>query len=195
MILSNVEIHRAIDEGRLKITPEPSPRFPSLEQPNCPFDSSSVNLKLSNTVSIPKTNKPFTFDLRQGGISEFLAEAYDEVDLSKVGSYTLQPNKFILSNTLEFVELPINQDGTCLAARVEGRSSFARCGLIVHFTAPTIHAGFGGKITLEMINLGTYPITLYPGQNICQLILEEVRGIPIQNPSEFQGQTKPSGKK
>ncbi len=80
-----------------------------------------------------------------------------------------------------------------LAARVEGRSSFARCGLLVHFTAPTIHAGFNGRITLELINLGSIPILLYPEAYICQLIIEQVVGTPLKNDSQFQGQTKPSG--
>lgn len=91
------------------------------------------------------------------------------------------------------MELPIVPGRPALAARVEGRSSFARCGLLVHFTAPTIHAGFRGRITLEIINLGPIPILLYPGTYICQLIVEEVVGIPLKKESQFQGQTRPGG--
>ncbi len=77
------------------------------------------------------------------------------------GGYALQPNTFILGQTLERVHLPIREGRPCYAARIEGRSSFARVGLIVHFTAPTIHAGFEGTIALEMINLAEYPISLF----------------------------------
>jgi dCTP deaminase len=80
-----------------------------------------------------------------------------------------------------------------LAARVEGKSSLARCGLLVHFTAPTIHAGFEGTITLEMINLGAYPILLYPGMEISQLIVEQVVGTPRAAASQFQSQSTPVG--
>jgi dCTP deaminase len=80
-----------------------------------------------------------------------------------------------------------------LAARIEGKSSYARCGLLVHFTAPTIHAGFKGTITLEIMNLGPYAISLRPQMPICQLIIEEVRGVPFRSDSQFQGQSQPAG--
>src|SRR5262249_55912295 len=93
--------------------------------------------------------------------------------------------KFVLGRTRERVHLPIREEGKTLAARVEGKSSRARCGLLVHFTAPTVHAGFEGTITLEMINLGAYPILLFPGMEICQLIIERVEGLPSPAPSQF----------
>lgn len=93
---------------------------------------------------------------------------------------------------MERVTLPIVPSKT-LAARIEGKSSVARCGLLVHFTAPTVHAGFDGTLTLEMINLGNAGFTLFPGLAICQLILEIVSGDPIANPSQFQGQSTPAG--
>ena len=74
------------------------------------------------------------------------------------------------------------------------RSSYARCGLLVHFTAPTIHAGYSGTITLELINFGPFPILLYPGAPICQLIVEQVSGTPFRNDSQFQGQSRAGGK-
>ncbi|HTN02940.1 MAG TPA: hypothetical protein VL132_13730, partial [Planctomycetaceae bacterium] len=66
-------------------------------------------------------------------------------------------------------------------------------GLLVHFTAPTIHAGFSGIVTLELINLGPLPVLLYPGAPICQLIVEEVSGVPFRNDSQFQSQARPGG--
>ena len=80
-----------------------------------------------------------------------------------------------------------------LAARIEGKSSRARFGLLVHFTAPTIHAGWAGRITLEMMCLGRHPLRIYPRMPVCQLIVEEVLGQPIVGTSEFQGQQRPTG--
>jgi len=99
----------------------------------------------------------------------------------------------VLAKTRERVELPIISDAPCLAARVEGKSAYARCGLLVHFTAPTIHAGFAGTLALEVINRGSIPILLYPGTPICQLIIEQVDGIPFRNESQFQGQDHAGG--
>jgi dCTP deaminase len=99
----------------------------------------------------------------------------------------------VLGNTRELVELPIIPGQQVLAARIEGRSSIARCGLLVHFTAPTVHAGFKGTLTLEMTNLGVAQICLFPGMAICQLIIEDVLGEPNSNPGQFQGQTTPPG--
>ncbi len=104
----------------------------------------------------------------------------------------MEPNKFVLGITTERVGLPLIP-GQTLAARIEGKSSAARCGLLVHFTAPTVHAGWDGPLALEMINLGYADFTLRPGMSIAQLILEVVLGDPNENPSQFQGQSKPSG--
>jgi dCTP deaminase len=82
-----------------------------------------------------------------------------------------------------------------LAGRIEGKSTFARCGLIVHCTAPTIHAGFSGTITLEITCFGQYPILLAPGMTICQLLVEEVEQDPRDYQSQFHGQSVPSGPK
>jgi dCTP deaminase len=119
---------------------------------------------------------------------------YETIPLDPNGGYALQPSMFILGQTLERVHLPIREARPCYAARIEGRSSFARIGLLVHFTAPTIHAGFEGTIALEMINLAEYPISLFPGMEICQLIIEQVSTTPFANPSDFQSQSTPTGR-
>jgi len=169
MILSNVAIHEAIDQGRLRIDPDPQPRIPSIDQPASPYDTTAVDLRLGSTLSKP-IEGPFTYDLRRGQpLARFLAANCERHEIG-AGGYALQPNEFILGNTLETVELPISQDYPPLAARIEGKSSFARCGLLVHFTAPTVHANFNGRLTLEMKNLGPNPITLYSEMPICQLL-------------------------
>jgi dCTP deaminase len=186
MILSNVEIHKAIDEGRLIITPDPQPR--NCDEPGCPYDTTTVDLHLDKFLSVPKSGA-FNYDLSQGGIATFLTRNSENVEIPNTG-YVLRPHLFVLGRTQERIDLPIEGG---LAARIEGKSSFARCGLLVHFTAPTVHAGFGGTLTLEMINLGNAGITLYEGMAISQLIVEVVSGNPQAHPSQFQGQGTPAG--
>lgn len=188
MILSNTEIHKAIDEGRLIITPDPQPR--NCEAPDCPYDTTAVDLHLSKSLSIPKSG-PYVFDLRKGRgqIAKFLAENSEKIEIP-AGGYVLEPHTFVLGNTIERIKLPIEGG---LAARIEGKSSFARCGLLVHFTAPTVHADFDGTLTLEMMNLGNVGIALWEGMAISQLIIEAVSGEPQEHPSQFQGQTTPAG--
>jgi dCTP deaminase len=193
MILSNVGIQAAIDAGDLIITPEPSPRRPEEHKQSCPYDTCSVNLRLGSQISIPKPGKPITLDFRKRGAAMFLPEIFETITIDQ-GGYALAPNKFILAKTLEFVHLPIREGRPFFAARIEGRSTFARVGLLVHFTAPTIHAGFEGTIALEMINLAEYPISLFPGMEICQLIVEEVAPMPFLNPSVFHAQSTPTGR-
>jgi len=192
MVLSNSEILKALESGNIII--DPLPELPSIDTPDSPLNTTALDLRLSNTISIPKKDQPYTFDLTKGNVASFLKTVYDTETISTDGGYALEPQKFILSNTLERVSFPINSDQDCYGARVEGRSSFARIGLLVHFTAPTIHAGFDGTITLELMNLGNNPITLYPEMYICQLIFEKVCGEIVFAPSQFQGQLTPEGK-
>jgi dCTP deaminase len=192
MILSNRAIQEALDEKRLVIDPEPKPRRPSMENPDCPYGTTSVDLRLAPKISIPKSGA-FAFDLKSGKIAEFLAQRCDDIDLATSGPYTLDRGAFILGQTMENVELPLVTGKPTLAARIEGKSSCARCGILVHFTAPTVHAGWAGKLTLEITNLGPGPFVLRPNEPICQLILEQVEGEPFESPSQFQGQTTPPG--
>jgi len=194
MILSNVELHRALDDGRLVIDPEPGPRFPTIDEPDCPYDTHSVDLRLAPEISVPGPGQ-FAYDLTQPGrIADTIARNSDTYTLSEAQPYVLEPGRFVLGRTLERISLPINtKESTCLAARIEGKSSRARFGLLIHFTAPTVHPGFEGSLTLEMINLGPAKFCLIPHMRIAQLIVEEVRGIPRKNESEFQGQSTPAG--
>ena len=192
MILSNQSLFEALDSGRLVIRPEPGPRL-SDETHRSPFQTTAVDLRLGDTISRFAPGLAFNIDLRRGSFSSMFAANSTSVTLTQEQPYALEPGKFVLGRTLEWIELPIQADRPCLAARVEGRSSYARCGLLVHFTAPTIHAGFRGFVTLELINLGPVPILLYPSAPICQLIVESVAGQPFRNDSQFQGQKVPGG--
>lgn len=195
MILSNTEIHKAIDEGRLLIDPEPLPRRPAVGQA-CPYDAHTVDLKLHNELFVPRGGK-FNIDLSNPGpLTDVLSQHTEKFIITDEQPFSLKPGMFILAQTIEKIGLPIKEDGEItLAARIEGKSSRARFGLIIHCTAPTIHPGFCGQLALEVANLGPATFTLSPGMHIAQLVIEEVRGIIIPNPSAFQGQVEPTGKK
>jgi len=132
-------------------------------------------------------------NLSQGPFAKLFGPNSESRTISAEQPFVLRPNRLVLGRTCEHVEIPLRSDGQSLAARVEGKSSYARCGLLVHFTAPTIHAGFAGTITLELINLGPCNISLYPDVPICQLIIESVSGTPVRNDSQFQNQRTAGG--
>src|SRR5205823_966842 len=143
-------IQKLVRAGKLVIDPTPAP-----DQ----YDSSSVNLRVGDDFRIWKES------LRAAGTVH--AIDLDNIDLSEIIDLTdaLMPNEagvlaipsgsFVLVRTLEHVSLPLKSK---LAARVEGRSKLARLGLTAHITAPTIHAGFSGKITLEILNHGPFEL-------------------------------------
>ena len=125
--------------------------------------------------------------------------AADQSDLTRVVEpvgeepYILHPGEFVLGSTLEVVTLPDD-----LAARVEGKSSLGRLGLLTHATAGFVDPGFSGHVTLELANVATLPIKLYPGMKIGQLCFFRLTS-PAQHPygsekygSRYQGQRGPT---
>lgn len=194
MILSNVEIQRALEEGRLGIEPVPHPVRPSKKGDYCPYQTSSVDLRLGDEISYFREGLALNIDLRRGKFPDLFGPNCRRLTITEQQPFALEPGRLVLGKTLEKVRLARLDDGrNWLAGRIEGKSSYARCGVLVHFTAPTIHAGFSGTITLELINLGPLPVMLYPGAPICQLIVEEVAGTPFQNDSQFQNQSQAGG--
>jgi dCTP deaminase len=192
MILSNCEIHKAIDNGRLVISPEPLPRRPSIHQ-ECPYNTHSVDLKLYNEIRVPEPGK-YSIDLMNpGSLTDLIIQHSKKYTLTPKQGYQLAPHEFILARTLEVVKFPIQAKPPHLAARIEGKSSRGRIGLIVHCTAPTVHPGFEGSLTLEIVNLGPAPIIMAPNMYIAQLIVEQVDGEIYANPSQYQNQTDPAG--
>jgi dCTP deaminase len=189
MILSNSEILAAIRSGQLRVGNLTGSEDPSLP----PLNTTSIDLTLSHNLSIPVQQAVVTIDIRGGGLASYLAKNVERRTLTTDQPYVLNPRQFILAQTSEKIDLPIQADGLNLAARVEGRSSLARCGILVHFTAPTIHTNFSGTITLEMINFGTSPFLLFPGLSVCQLIVERVHGQVIATENQFKGQSTPEG--
>jgi dCTP deaminase len=107
--------------------------------------------------------------------------------------FILHPGEFVLGSTLELVTLPND-----LAARVEGKSSLGRLGLLTHATAGFVDPGFSGHVTLELANVATLPIKLYPGMKIGQLCFFRLSS-PVEHPygsakygSRYQGQRGPT---
>ena len=117
-------------------------------------------------------------------------EVLESITVQKIivsEGYVSTSSKFVLGWTAEYIDLKID---TRLAARVEGKSSIARLGIVVHMTAPTIHAGFEGQIRLEIANYGLFPVRLRPKMRICQLVFEITLGAPEKAfQSQFARQT------
>ena len=191
MILSNSEIVSGMSQGRFRID-----GLPGQDPSKPPFNTSAVDLRLAEEIVIPRDTQA-QLDLTKkltGGIAQHWHQNSTILKISDVQPFSLGQGLFVLANTMETVDFTLHSEGNCHAARVEGKSSLARCGLLVHFTAPTVHAGFKGKITLEIINLGPSEILLKPGMPICQLIIEEVKGMPVHAPNQFSGQTDVVGR-
>jgi len=195
MILSNDGIKRALEKGALEISPAPS-------ETQC--TTSAVDLFLGEEFHVWDADKlKFAgfkpeLDLSQQQFAKTARAFLIPLKRQDDGSVIFPPFRehpwHMLAITRERVYLNRNFK---LAARVEGRSSLARLGLIVHLTAPTIHSGFNGKITLEMINFGPFYLKMVPNQTpICQLIIEQLESEPTQEiATSFQGQMLPSGEK
>lgn len=147
---------------------------------------SSVDLTLGSTfLAIDNINVPFLDPKRKETIK------YREVHIEKGGQLILQPGFFLLGTTTERLMLP-----NFLVARVEGRSSLGRMGILIHATAGYVDPGFCGQITLEISNVNNIPVALYPGMRICQVSFEllfENCVIPYGLKGKYQGQEGPEG--
>lgn len=169
MIFSDRQIRRALANGRVVIDPAPA---------DDQFAPSAVDLTVGSEFKAWKHAPPGAVEpvrLTEVNFPDY-ADMLADLPVEADGGVVIQPGQFVLSATAERVELP---NDSRLAARVEGRSSYARLGLVVHMTAPTIHAGFSGSIVLEMMNFGPFPLKFDPGRTrICQLIFEELGDDP-----------------
>jgi hypothetical protein len=105
MILSNVEIHRALDERRLVIEPEPSSRFPTANAADdCPYQTSSVDLRPANEISYFRKGLPLDINLSRGGFARLSGPMSESVKISEGQPFVLRPNHLVLGRTLERVE-------------------------------------------------------------------------------------------
>lgn len=165
MILSDKDIKEYIQKGKIKI--DPLPDFETQLGP------ASLDVRLDNVFRVFNHTQIPYIDPKDKSTFENLTKI---VQIEKDKPFVLQPGQFILASTLEEIELPPE-----IGARIEGRSSWGRLGIIVHSTAGYIDPGFKGKITLEMLNIGMVPVLLYPGTRICQLSFEKLSS-PAQKP-------------
>ncbi|HEY3282337.1 MAG TPA: dCTP deaminase [Armatimonadota bacterium] len=189
MVLCDSEIRAALRAGHLVIRPEPTANQ---------YTTTAVDLTLGGTFSrwkAPSGHGATTAIDPAAADFSFPRIARDhlqEAPTDEEGAVTLEPGGFLLGITAEWVELPVSSH---LAARVEGRSTLARLGIGIHVTAPTVHSGFRGRITLEITNHSTLNIRLCPGLPICQLIFETVFGTPTEEMTGiFQNQNDVTGR-
>ena len=149
MVLSDATIARLLSEGRIEIDPYDE----SLLQP------SSVDVRVDRLFRVFHNNRYPFIDVKQP--QEELTEL---VSVDDDHPFVLHPGEFVLGSTLERVKLPDD-----LVARLEGKSSLGRLGLLIHSTASFIDPGWDGHVTLELSNVATLPITIYPGMKIGQI--------------------------
>ena len=178
MLLSDRDIRSELDSGRIGLDPLEL----DMVQP------SSVDVRLDRFFRLFDNHK-----------YQHIDPAKDQPDLTRLvevdasEAFVLHPGEFVLGATFEVVTLPDD-----VAARLEGKSSLGRLGLLTHSTAGFIDPGFSGHVTLELSNVATLPITLWPGMKIGQLRFFRLTS-PAEHPygsekygSRYQGQRGPT---
>jgi dCTP deaminase len=178
VVLSDRSIRQEIDDGRIVIDPFEE----RLIQP------SSVDVRADGSFRVFHNARYTHIDVREPmeGLTELVRKEGDE-------PFILHPGEFVLGQTLERVSLPDD-----LVARLEGKSSLGRLGLLIHSTAGFVDPGFSGNITLELSNVANLPITIYTGMPIGQISFMRMDQ-PVEHPygsgekaSKYQGQAEPT---
>jgi len=178
VVLSDGAIRRLIEAGRIGIDPYDS----TLLQP------SSLDVRVDRFFRVFRNSRYPFIDVRepQDDLTELVEVDGDE-------PFILHPGEFVLGSTLECVTLPDD-----LVARLEGKSSLGRLGLLIHSTAGFIDPGWDGHVTLELSNVANLPITIYPAMKIGQLSFVQLSE-PAEKPygsgglgSKYQGQRGPT---
>ena len=178
MLLSDRDIRAQLEAGRIALTPPD----PEMVQP------SSVDVRLDRFFRLFDNHKYPVIDP-----SEDQPELTRLIEADPKEGFILHPGEFVLGSTYELVGLPDD-----IAARLEGKSSLGRLGLLTHSTAGFIDPGFEGHITLELSNVATLPIRLWPGMKIGQLCFFQLSS-PAEKPygagatfSRYLGQRGPT---
>ena len=178
MVLSDHTIKEELEKGRIVI----DPLDPADIQP------ASVDLRLDRQILVFSNSRRPHIDVRMG-----MDDLTETVRIDDEIPFILHPGEFVLGSTLEHIELPDD-----LVARLEGKSSLGRIGLVIHSTAGFVDPGWKGHLTLELSNLARLPITLYYGMKIGQISY-----LRLTTPadrlygseglgSKYQGQTVPT---
>lgn len=155
MLLSDRDIKKLFEEEKIKISPEPNWEIQ--------LSPASVDFRLGEEFRVFNHSSISHIDPKDKNTFYNLTKSIKE------NPFVLQPGEFILGVTLEEIELPED-----IGARIEGRSSWGRLGIIVHSTAGYIDPGFKGNLTLEISNIGMLPVLLYPGMRFCQIAFEKL---------------------
>jgi len=178
VILSDRTIREEVAAGHIVIEPFDD----RLVQP------SSVDVRLDSVFRVFRNHTAGLIDVKQD-----LTALTEQVDIAADGVFMLHPGEFVLGSTVERVTVPGQ-----LVARIEGKSSLGRLGLLIHSTAGFVDAGFSGHLTLELANVASLPITLYPGMKIGQISFMRMT-TPADRPygsgatgSKYQGQRGPT---
>ena len=178
MVLSDRDIQAAVNAGHLIIEPFAEDAL----QP------ASVDIRLGAEFRVFRNHRDSYIDVREpvANLTELETVEPDQ-------AFVLHPSEFVLGTTLERVQLPDD-----LVARVEGKSSLGRLGLLVHATAGYVDPGWDGHLTMELSNVANLPIRLYSGMKIGQLSFLRLTS-PAERPygspelrSKYQGQTGPT---
>ncbi|HTE74267.1 MAG TPA: dCTP deaminase [Actinomycetes bacterium] len=178
MLLSDRDIRAAIAAGRVTLEPYDA----TMVQP------SSVDVRIDRYFRVFENHRYPHIDpsVEQAELTRLVEPEGDE-------PFILHPGEFVLGSTYEVVSLPDD-----VSARLEGKSSLGRLGLLTHSTAGFIDAGFSGHVTLELSNVATLPIKLWPGMKIGQLCFFRLTS-PAEAPygsgaqgSRYQGQRGPT---
>lgn len=181
MLLSDRDILAQIDSGQIAL----DPWEPAMLQP------SSIDVRLDRYFRVFENHRYPHIDP-----AEDQADLTRQVEPEGDEPFILHPGEFVLGSTYEAVTLPAD-----IAARVEGKSSLGRLGLLTHATAGFVDPGFSGHVTLELANVATLPIKLYPGMKIGQFCFFQLTS-PSEHPygsqrygSRYQGQRGPTASK
>jgi dCTP deaminase len=177
VILSDRDVQARLARGDIKIAPEPDP--------DIQIQPASIDLRLGYDFQTFNYTQQALIDPADPSSFEQLTNL---IHLQESERFIVHPGEFVLATTLEHVEIPDD-----LVARLEGRSSIGRLGIVIHSTAGYIDPGFKGRITLEISNLGRIAVALYPGMRICQIAFEEMsspvsEGYGVKRTAKYQGQ-------
>jgi dCTP deaminase len=178
MVLSDRTIRRLLDDGQIGIDPYDD----ELLQP------SSLDVRVDRFFRVFRNSRYPYIDVK-----EPMEDLTELVQIDDEAPFILHPGEFVLGSTLERITLPDD-----LVARLEGKSSLGRLGLLIHSTAGFIDPGWDGHVTLELSNVANLPITIYYGMKIGQLSFVQLTE-PAETPygadklgSKYQGQRGPT---
>lgn len=179
MVLSDRTIRQEIAAGRIRIEPF---------DPEC-VQPASVDVHLDRVFRVFRNARRPYIDVRKPMEDLTELERIEDDDVP----FILHPGEFVLGNTVEHLTLPDD-----IVARVEGKSSLGRLGLLVHATAGYVDPGWRGNLTLELSNVSNLPVTLYYGMRIGQISFLRL-STPAERPygspglgSKYQGQREPT---